>query len=489
MMQAKKWGLIGGISIGLLGIGFMIGQSRSTMMGSQSAHGSGMMSRTSSATKLTTTAAPSQKLALPPLLKPDRSDAQSVNYTVVAQKGSMAFKSGRKTQTLGYNGNYLGPVLRVKQGQTVNITTKNELSEATSFHWHGAVVPGNVDGGPHEPVAVGATKQVSFKVTQPAATLWFHPHVMGSTAKQVYQGLAGLIYVSDTASQKLNLPHDYGKDDFPVIIQDRQFESNNQFNYAKAYSSDGTKGPTLLMNGTLNPYIDVKTKLVRLRLVNGSNARNYQLTLSNGQAMQQISTDGGLLAKPVAIKKLALAPGERAEVVIDTTKLTAGQPLAVMAGKQQVLKLRLAKQRRASGQLPTNLTALPAVETEGAQHQSLTFSGMGHMVAINHKTYSAKRIDLTAKVGQPQVWTLKNARGMMSGRSHPFHLHGVQFRILSIDGQQPPANERGWKDTVDLKSGSTVKIAFTFKNRGIYMYHCHNLEHEEQGMMGQIKVS
>ena len=487
-MQAKSWGLIGVVSLGILGVGIAIGQSRPTMMG-QSARHSGMMSHGSSATKLVSTKTASHKLALPPLLKPDQSNAQSVAYTVVARSGTMAFKAGRKTRTLGYNGNYLGPVLQVKQGQTVTITTKNDLSEATSFHWHGAVIPGKVDGGPHEPVAAGATKRVAFKVTQPAATLWFHPHVMGSTAKQVYQGLAGLIYVSDTASQKLKLPHDYGKDDFPVIIQDRQFDAQNQLNYDKAYSSDGTTGPTLLMNGTLNPYINVKTKLVRLRLVNGSNARHYQLTLSNQQAMQQIADDGGLLAKPVAVKKLALAPGERSEVVVDTTKLAAGQPLAVMAGKQAVLNLRLAKHRQTSGRLPANLSSLPTPKTEGAQQQSLTFSGMGHMVAINGKTYSVKRIDLTAKVGQPQVWTLKNAQGMMSGRSHPFHLHGVQFRILSIDGQQPPANERGWKDTVDLKSGQSVKIAFTFKNRGIYMYHCHNLEHEEQGMMGQIKVS
>ncbi|MFC6294605.1 multicopper oxidase family protein [Lactiplantibacillus daoliensis] len=487
-MKASKWGLIGVVSLGLLGIGIAIRQTRPTMMG-QTTHGSGMMSRSTTSTKLATTPTASHKLALPPLLKPDRSDANAVSYTVTAQKGAMAFKDGRKTQTLGYNGNYLGPVLQVKQGQTLNITTKNQLNEATSFHWHGAVVPGEMDGGPHEPVAADATKQVSFKVTQPAATLWFHPHVMGSTAKQVYQGLTGLIYVNDQASQKLNLPHDYGKDDFPVIIQDRQFSAANQFDYDKAYSADGTTGPTLLMNGTLNPYVNVKTKLVRLRLVNGSNARNYHLTLSNQQAMQQIADDGGLLARPVAVKKLALAPGERAEVVVDTNKLAAGQPLAVMAGKQRVLQLRLAKHRRTSGQLPTKLATLPTVDTAGAQHQSLTFSGMGHMVAINDQTYSAKRIDLTAKVGQPQVWTLKNARGMMSGRSHPFHLHGVQFRILSINGKQPPANERGWKDTVDLASGSTVKIAFTFKNRGIYMYHCHNLEHEEQGMMGQIKVS
>lgn len=488
-MRAKNWGLIGIVGVALLGIGIVIGQTRPTMMGGRTSRGMDMMSSNSATTNLTATAAPSQKLRLPPLLKPDYSDAKSVAYTVTAQTGTMAFKSGQKTQTLGYNGAYLGPVLQVKQGQNVTITTKNALKSATSFHWHGAVLPGKMDGGPNEPVAAGTTKQIKFKVTQPAATLWFHPHVMGSTAKQVYQGLAGLIYVRDAASQKLKLPQKYGVDDFPVVIQDRQFDAHNQFDYAKAYSADGTKGSTLLINGTLNPYITVKSQLVRLRLVNGSNARNYQLALSNHQAMQQIADDGGLLTKPVPVKKLALAPGERAEVVIETTQLAAGQPLAVMAGKQPVLTLRLTQDRRKLGQLPTTLATLPKLVTDGAQHQHLTFSGMGHMVAINGKTYSQNRIDLTAKVGQPQVWTVKNDRGMMSGRTHPFHLHGVQFRILSIDGQAPPANERGWKDTVDLKTGSTVKIAFTFKNRGIYMYHCHNLEHEEQGMMGQIKVS
>ncbi|MFC6180288.1 multicopper oxidase family protein [Lactiplantibacillus daowaiensis] len=488
-MQLKNWGLWGLVAVGLIGMGttYYVHQRPTTMMGTNGAHGM-MMGRTTS-TKSTATSTTAHQMALPPLLKPTRQTTQQVAYTVTAQRGKMAFYQGQKTNTLGYNGNYLGPVLQVNRGQTLKIKTQNHLTTTTSFHWHGLVLPGVDDGGPNQTVAAGQTKTVQFKIKQPAATLWFHPHAMGSTAKQVYQGLAGLIYVRDAASQKRHLPQTYGVNDFPVIIQDRQFTADHQLDYEQAYQADGTTGSTLLVNGTVNPYLNVTTKLVRLRLVNGSNARNYRLTLSNGQAMQQIATDGGLLPHPVAVKTVRLSPGERAEVVIDTARFKTGQSVTLQNGHQQVLALRTAKHLKTDGRLPATLTTLPKVSTANAQHQSLTFSGMGHMVAINHQTYQRNRINLTAQVKRPQVWTIRNTSGMMGGMIHPFHLHGVQFRILSINGATPPANQRGWKDTVALPPDGEVKIAFTFKDKGIYMYHCHNLEHEENGMMGQIKVS
>ncbi|MFC6164431.1 multicopper oxidase family protein [Lactiplantibacillus dongliensis] len=488
-MQLKNWLLVGVLGIGLTGMG--VSYYQGTRFNQRSIPRHAMMGRQSTsqpAAASPTIKTPARPLALPPLLKPTQQTQRRVAYTVIARTGTMAFRAGQTTKTLGYNGNYLGPVLQVNRGQTLAITTKNTLTQATSFHWHGAILPGNADGGPHETVAAGATKKVAFKVQQPAATLWFHPHAMGSTAKQVYQGLAGLIYVRDRASQRLHLPQTYGVNDFPVIIQDRQFTKQHQLDYEQAYQADGTRGSTLLVNGTLNPYLKVTTKLVRLRLVNGSNARNYQLTLSNHQAMQQIADDGGLLSRPVAVQRLQLSPGERAEVVIDTAKLS--QPVTVMNGRQAVLQLRPTTAKRQLGRLPTKLVTLPAATMpKQAQKRTLTFSGMGRMVTINRQKFDPDRIDLTAQRGQPQVWTLKNSSGMMGGMSHPFHLHGVQFRILSVNGARPAANERGWKDTVALPPGGVVKITFKFKDRGIYMYHCHNLEHEEQGMMGQIKVS
>ncbi len=492
-MQVKTWGWLGLLGVGLLGLGYVYGQRSWSPMGGMMGGRNGghgmMMSRTTSdvATSQTTSAA--HPLVLPERLKPTQATKTKVSYTLTAQTGKMAFKPGTETKTLGYNGNYLGPVLQVRRGQTLQIKTRNQLTRPTTFHWHGAIVPGKEDGGPHQIVAPGQSKTVAFKIQQPAATLWYHPHAMGSTAKQVYQGLAGLIYVRDKQSDQLHLPDKYGVNDFPVVIQDRSFTKNNQFDYDAVYNSDGAKGNTLLINGTLNPYIKVTTKLVRLRFVNGSNARNYQLKLSNGQAMQQIATDGGLLSKPVAVKTLKLSPGERGEVIIDTAKFKDGQTVTVKNGQQSVLALRTAKKEVSDGKLPANLVSVPTVNTTNAQRQTLAFNGMGTMVSINHQQYSKDRIDLTAQQDRPQIWTLKNTGTMMGGMIHPFHLHGVQFRILSINGQTPPANLQGLKDTVALDPDSTVKIAFNFKDRGIYMYHCHNLEHEENGMMGQIKVS
>ena len=177
---------------------------------------------------------PMTALQLPELLEPDSESASEITYTVTAQAGETAFLEGKTTQTLGYNGSYLGPVLVVREGQEVHIKTENQLAEATSFHWHGVKLPSDMDGGPHHPVGPNETMQVDFTVNQEAATLWFHPHALGTTAEQVYAGLAGLIFVEDDNSDQLDLPKDYGVNDFPLIIQDRTFDADNQFDYAGA---------------------------------------------------------------------------------------------------------------------------------------------------------------------------------------------------------------------------------------------------------------
>ncbi|MET2871994.1 MULTISPECIES: multicopper oxidase domain-containing protein [Exiguobacterium] len=175
----------------------------------------------------------------------------------------------KKTKTLGYNGNYLGPVVELKKGKTITIRTVNRLSEATTSHWHGLVVPSSVDGGPHQVVKAGETKVVKFKVKQNESTLWFHPHPMGKTAEQVYKGLAGLLYVKDEKTKETMLPHKYGENDIPLILQDRKVKNRNVLEYADVEKIDGALGDTLLVNGTINPYFNVKCSQLRVRLING----------------------------------------------------------------------------------------------------------------------------------------------------------------------------------------------------------------------------
>lgn len=428
------------------------------------------------------------ELRLPELAVPDSESASEITYTVTAQAGETAFLEGEKTQTLGYNGSYLGPVLVVHEGQEVHIKTENQLSEPTSFHWHGVKLPSDMDGGPHHPVGPNETMQVDFTVNQEAATLWFHPHALGTTAEQVYAGLAGLIFVEDDNSDQLDLPKDYGVNDFPLIVQDRTFDADNQFDYAGTYSPDGTYGDTLLVNGTINPYVEVKNELVRLRVVNGSNARNYTFGLGNGAVFHQIASDGGFLEQPVALKSATLTPGERAEIIVDLSSYGKGDTVKLMDGDATVLALNVTEETDAQTALPETLNAIPEMTTQGAAVQQFTLSGMSFMVNINGNQFDMDRIDTEQLLNETVIWEVHNAQDMMGSMVHPFHIHGVQFQVLSRDGVEPPQNEQGWKDTIAVYPGETVRLAVAFPEKGVFMYHCHILEHEDNGMMGQIRV-
>lgn len=427
-------------------------------------------------------------LRLPELLEPDSESATEITYTVTAQAGKTAFLEGESTQTLGYNGSYLGPVLVVREGQAVHIKTENELSEATSFHWHGLKLPSHMDGGPHHPVGPNETMQVDFTVKQEAATLWFHPHALGTTAEQVYAGLAGLIFVEDDNSDQLDLPKDYGVNDFPLIVQDRTFDADNQFDYAGTYNPDGTYGDTLLVNGTINPYVEVKNEQIRLRLVNGSNARNYTFGLENGAEFHQIASDGGFLEQPVALTAVTLTPGERAEIIVDLSEYAEGDTLKLMDGNAAVLSLKVTEETDIQTALPKILNEIPEPTVEGAVIQRFTLSGMSFMVNINGSQFDMDRIDTEQRLNETVIWEVHNAQDMMGSMIHPFHIHGVQFQVLSRDGAEPPQNEQGWKDTVAVYPGETVRLAVTFSEQGVFMYHCHILEHEDNGMMGQVSV-
>ncbi|WP_320164043.1 multicopper oxidase domain-containing protein [uncultured Trichococcus sp.] len=427
-------------------------------------------------------------LRLPELAVPDSESDSEITYTVTAQAGETSFLEGQTTKTLGYNGSYLGPVLVVHEGQEVHIKTENQLSEATSFHWHGLKVPSDIDGGPHHPVGPNEAMQIDFTVNQQAATLWFHPHALGTTAEQVYAGLAGLIFVEDDNSDQLDLPKDYGVNDFPLIVQDRTFDAENQFDYEGTYNPDGTYGDTLLVNGTINPYAEVKNEQIRLRLVNGSNARNYKFGLGNGAVFQQIASDGGFLEQPVALTAVTLTPGERAEIIVDLSGYAEGDTVKLMDGNATVLSLNVTEEADAQSALPQTLNAISEMTTDGAAVQRFTLSGMSFMVNINGNQFNMDRIDVEQRLNETVIWEVYNAQDMMGSMIHPFHIHGVQFQVLSRDGAEPPLNEQGWKDTIAVYPGETVRLAVTFPEKGVFMYHCHILEHEDNGMMGQVRV-
>lgn len=309
---------------------------------------------------------------------------------------------------------------------------------------------------------------------------------MGATAEQVYLGLAGLLYVTDDVST--NLPNEYGVDDIPFIVQDRLFTDDGRLDYDRQMNIDGTVGDTLIVNGAINTTFDVTTSTLRVRLVNGSNARNLDFSLSNGEPFTQIATDGGLLDKPVLLKTLTLTPSERAEILIDFSDLSLGDDLALQANGIPFTTFTVRDQVDQDGEWSDAFDGTAASNESSVADRRLTLFGMGNMVTIDGKQFDPDRIDINVQQGSTEIWEIYNREDMMGGMTHPFHVHGVQFRILERDGQPPPDNERGSKDTVAVAPGEKVKIEMTFKETGTFMYHCYILEHEENGMMGQLKV-
>ena len=427
-------------------------------------------------------------LRIPAILEPDETSENTRHYTLTMAEGQTEFREGSQTATLGYNGSYLGPTIILKRGEDIKVTLRNAMAEETTVHWHGLIVPSDADGGPHQVIDPGADREVAFSVKQEAATLWYHPHTIGKTAAQVYGGLAGFLLIKDDSELSKDLPAEYGVDDVPLAVQDRSFTQDMQLDYPGTYNPDGTLGNTLLTNGTIHAAFDVTAELLRLRLLNGSNARIYDFRLSDDRSFVQIASDGGLLNEPVETRSLRLTPGERAEIVISFKGMKPGGYLDLMSEDAPVLRLNVAGELKTNGNIPATLNQLPAAADSGATDRRFVLSGMGMMVSINGDTFDMHRVDERGFTLQDEVWEVHNRPDMMGGMTHNFHLHGTQFRVLTRSGALPPLHERGWKDTVALDPGQEVRLLVRFEDPGLFMYHCHILEHEDNGMMGQIEV-
>ena len=258
-----------------------------------------------------------------PLKIPSLLNGKNVNgrkiFNLSAQHGRSEFFENRKTPTMGLNGSFLGPTIRCKAGDQVTFNVTNNLQTATTLHWHGFHIPAKHDGGPHQVIKPDTTWSPSFEIKQKASLFWYHSHLIGQTGQQVNQGLAGLILVDDDESAELRLPSEYGIDDIPLVVQDRRFNEDGSFAYLSSMHDRmvGFKGNTILVNGTVQPYLTVRRQYTRLRILNGSNSRIYNFGLDNSQTFTQIASDGSLLTRPVKRKRLRLAPGERAEIIVE----------------------------------------------------------------------------------------------------------------------------------------------------------------------------
>ena len=410
---------------------------------------------------------PENKLVVPELLKPDKDTATDTYYTVEALAGETQLLPGAKTKTWGYNTSLLGKAILFEKGKMIHIDLKNSLPELTTFHWHGLNVPGPyVDGGCHAPVYPGETKHIDFKVIQPAATLWLHAHPCPSTAEQVWHGLAAPVIVKDVEEAKLPFPRNYGVDDIPVVLQDRKFHEDNQWDYNADYDPDGVQGPTAMINGTVNPYFDVTTQRVRLRFLDGANRREWRLHFSDDLVFTQIASDGGILPEPVKFTHLMLTCAERAEVIVDFKDYKPGSEVTLYSDDVPIMKFKVHEFKPDNVELPDHLVDINNPEaTPDAPIHHIVMSGMDEEVMMDDKKFGMQRIDSTQQLGNVEYWDVTNTNDMEGGMVHPYHMHGTQFLVISRNGHEPYPNEHGYKDTVGVNPGETVRLKVWFMLR------------------------
>lgn len=476
-----------------------------------------------------------------PLPIPELWDARDGAITLVAAERRHAFAPGLpESVTYGYSANFLGPTLRLHNGESVDVLVKNELDRDTTAHWHGLMVPSEQDGGPHDPIVPGGSWQTRLDVAQAECTAWYHAHPHGDTGRQVYMGLSGMMIVEDGTSERLGLPHTYGVDDLPIILQDRLFTDKGELDFT-FYARErvlGKRGNTLIVNGAIEPEATVPAGLVRLRLLNAANARNFHLAFDDGRTFHVVASDGGYLSAPLPMTALTIAPGERFEIIVDFSDGAAvaltteadpqpgmpGQPGtpgmgnftnsvtggARKSGAGTMLRFVVDSSIEApASSLPEALIEIAGPDPSAAVERRVVtldmwpgmggavghaggqvghggqqgIAGSGPAMGMNGKRFDMHRIDFMPKLGTSEIWEIHPFL-----MAHPFHIHGAMFRVLTIGGAPPPPHLAGEKDTVLL--GEVAELLVTFNQPAShhrpFMIHCHILDHEDAGMMGQF---
>lgn len=419
---------------------------------------------------------------------------------------------------------YLGPIIKVHQGEKIRIRFKNLIEEESIVHWHGLHVPASMDGHPRHVVPQAQSYWYEFEVKNRAGTYWYHPHPHGRTGPQVYHGLAGLFIVSDKEEQAVGLPD--GEYDVPLVIQDRTFDSSNQLVYMSGHRMErmtGFLGDMIMVNGLPDFTLPVSTGAYRLRLLNGSNSRIFRLAWEDGRPLTIIGTDGGLLERPVFRRYSFLSPGERLEVWADFSDHPAGYNTSLlslpfetggmgggrmgrgmmMSGRSgqnpnlpngaafSVFKVKVTQTAKTNYRLPETFSKIGPVRPGDAVNYYRPrqfYLTMRHMQwTINGRLFQMEEIadDEIVQLGSSEIWEFNNPGGGMMNMPHPIHLHGKQFRVIERSGVAHEGYvDEGWKDTVLLMPGERIRLLVYFDDYpGMFLYHCHNLEHEDMGMM------
>lgn len=462
-------------------------------------------------------------LPIPPVLAPARSDAAADYYEITQRVGKVEILPGRSTEVWGYNGIFPGPTIESRRGRKTVVTHRNELPAPVVVHLHGGKTPAEHDGyptdmimpvggwngshGKHHGAMSNGAREYVYPVDQAAATLWYHDHRMDFTGPQVYKGLAGFHLIRDDEEESLGLPS--GDREIPLMITDRSFTEDGSFDYPSLDPSlagepgvepdfmSGVLGDCILVNGAPWPVLEVSNTKYRFRILNASNARRYSLKLEPAGSFVQIGSDVGLLAEPIRHDTLDIAQAERFDVVIDFSAYSLGDEITLVngSGKRgtgEVMRFVVSRRAPDDSRVPAKLADFrplsasdATVEREfkfargGAKHNGIT------LWTVNGEPFDPNRIDANPELGAVERWKIRALNV-----EHPFHLHLAPFQVLSTGGNESKGRyNNGWKDTVNLDNGGQAEILVKFDGyKGKYVFHCHNLEHEDMMMMANFQV-
>lgn len=436
----------------------------------------------------TATRAPFQvPLRIPSVLTPRRHAGRD-HYVMTMRRARVEILPGKRTPAWTFNGEFPGPTIKARRGREVVVKRVNKLHVPTTTHLHGGKVAPASDGQPLDLIEPGGSKKYFYPNDQDAATLWYHDHTHHRASRNNYMGLSGLYIIEDPEEDELNLPK--GRYDIPLVIQDRAFKRDGSFRFHDDH--DDVLGKRFLVNGRPTPYLRVANRKYRFRLLNASNSRGYTLSLSNGAPLVQIATDGGLLAAPYPASSIELWPSERAEVVIDFSAYPVGTQIVLgdisedMADPKPLMRFDVAREEADPSSLPMLLKPTERLMGGGTEREfDLRFNLDNQRWEINGKVFDPNRIDVKPRLGETEVWIFRNS----SSATHPMHVHLGRMQVLERSNLALLPSDLGWKDTVRVDPSATVKVAVRFEGfTGRYMFHCHNLAHEDHSMMGQLKV-
>lgn len=416
----------------------------------------------------------------------------TLTYNLTASTFSWKISENKTITAWGFNNTLPGPVIRARKGDTIVVKVKNELPEPTIIHWHGIRLASSMDGTDSTQTPIQPGEEFEYRFALPdAGTFWYHSH--HNETKQMEKGMYGALIVED-----LRDPAFDGEKIF--MIDDMKLDRNGSFRNGNAISNwierhDGREGETLLINGLENAMFDIAAgQTERWRFINASSARYFYLYMG-GRKFRIIGSDGGLIQKAEETDRVLIVPGERVEIaagpfnegdIIPIESLPYNRMTFVKTKRRRYATITTGARKRSIANIPETLRIIEPLAINDAPVNRKVKLSVGVSLRngidflVNGDTHAD---DKPVKAGELQVWEVSNTSLM----DHPFHLHGFFFQVLQINGSQVESVQ--WKDTVNLRPRSKVKIAWMPDNRpGSWMYHCHILEHHEAGMMGHFEV-